>query len=190
MAKKHVAYHYAKDNVRLSAACMPKAPSSGKRDVVHRSSTQRAGAAAGGHTVAGGRFYNPVSRVYDELHHVPRCARDMHSRASFPLSNLTDDRGRSLAPVVSPQVLALIQEQRSGHSIAPTTSTRLSAGHRRTAVVLLLRSRDAHRCGTESRIEHASRYGRAPGHNSPQGKRVIGARAARAFSERDRSAGP
>ena len=29
----------------------------------------------------------------------------------FPLSNLTDDIGRSLGPVVSPQVLALIQEQ-------------------------------------------------------------------------------
>lgn len=33
-------------------------------------------------------------------------------------------------------------------------------------------------------IEHASPYGKAPGQKSPQGKRLIGARAARAFRQR------
>lgn len=35
----------------------------------------------------------------------------MRSRAFFPLSNLSDDIGRSLGPFVSAQVLGLIQEQ-------------------------------------------------------------------------------
>src|SRR5687767_15561734 len=40
----------------------------------------------------------------------------------FPLSNITDDVGRSLGPFVSPQVLALIEEQ-------DRKSTRLNSSH-------------------------------------------------------------
>ena len=36
-------------------------------------------------------------------------------------------------------------------------------------------------------IEHASPYGKAPGQKNAQGKLLIGARAARAFRERQRS---
>ena len=36
-------------------------------------------------------------------------------------------------------------------------------------------------------IEHASPYGKAPGQKNAQGKRLIGARAARAFEERGRA---
>lgn len=39
-------------------------------------------------------------------------------------------------------------------------------------------------------IEHASPYGKAPGQKNAQGKRMIGARAARAFRERQRSEQP
>jgi membrane protein len=38
-----------------------------------------------------------------------------------------------------------------------------------------------------SEIEHASPYGKAPGQKNAQGKRLLGARAARAFEERQRS---
>jgi membrane protein len=38
-------------------------------------------------------------------------------------------------------------------------------------------------------IEHASPYGKPPGQKSPQGRRIIGARAARAFRERQRPSG-
>jgi membrane protein len=74
----------------------------------------------------------------------------------FPLSNITDDVGRSLGPFVSPQVLELIQEQ----------MRRLANGTVGVVIVVLLWfyvSGIAILTGAElnAEIEHTSPYGKA-----------------------------
>ena len=86
----------------------------------------------------------------------------------FPLSNITDDVGRSLGDyegsygTVGGVIVVLLWFYVSG--IAILTGAELNA-----------------------EIEHASPYGKAPEQKNAQGKLLIGARAARAFRERQRS---
>lgn len=84
----------------------------------------------------------------------------------FPLQNLTDDVAYALGPLVSAEVLRLIQEQLWFY----LSGLAILAGAEFNA-----------------EIEHASPHGKQPSENSASGRRMIGRRAARVYNERQNS---